>query len=143
MNQPKYLDDQIDFLVSEGNDRLDEEDIEGAIAKWTQALTLLPEPKADWEAFIWLSTSLGDAHYRRKRYGLARHHFLDALNAPGGIDNLFIHYRLGQCQLKLGERAKAMEELLKAYMLDGEDIFTMEDDGMTWLQRLRDGRLVD
>lgn len=143
MNLPQHLGDQIDLLASEGNDLLDEDNFDAAIEKWTRALALLPEPKADWGAFMWLSASLGEAHYQQSHYEQARGHFLDALNAPGGIDNPFVHYRLGQCHWMLGQEALAMEELLKAYMLEGEAIFTMEEGGMAFLQILRDRRLID
>ncbi|MDF5873149.1 hypothetical protein P4112_16025 [Pseudomonas aeruginosa] len=69
--------------------------------------------------------------------------FLDALNAPGGVENPFVHYRLGQCQVKLGNAALAVESLLKAYMLDGEEIFLAEDDGVVFLKMLQDRKLVD
>ncbi|MNU07428.1 hypothetical protein D3C72_2530110 [compost metagenome] len=54
-----------------------------------------------------------------------------------------MHYRLGQCQWKLGNEALAVESLLKAYMLDGEEIFMVEDDGASFLTILQERSLID
>ncbi|HCD6632548.1 tetratricopeptide repeat protein [Pseudomonas aeruginosa] len=143
MELPAEIHDKVDVLSMEGNDLMDDENFEAAIEKWSQALELLPEPKVEWEAYMWLSASIGDALYQQRKYESARNRFLDALNAPDGVENPFVHYRLGQCQLKLGNEALGVESLLKAYMLDGEDIFMAEDDGVSFLKILQDRKLVD
>jgi len=132
----------IESLSKEGNDLMDDDKYEEAITKWTQALNLLPTPKAEWEAFMWLSASIGDAHYQQKRYALARNNFQDALNAPGGVENPFVHFRLGQCQLALGNTDPGVNSLLKAYMLDGEEIFLSDAGGATYLKLLKDHNLI-
>lgn len=53
----------------------------------------------------------------------------DALNCPCGTANPFVHYRLGQCEVRLGNHERAVSHLLQAYMLDGEEIFLAEEDG--------------
>ncbi|HBO2318235.1 TPA: tetratricopeptide repeat protein [Pseudomonas aeruginosa] len=143
MELPDKIYDEVDALSTKGNDLMDDEHFDAAIEKWTQALGLLPAPKTDWEAYMWLSASIGDAQFQQHRYELARDAFMDALNAPGGVENPFVHYRLGQCQVKLGNEALAVESLLKAYMLDGEEIFLAEDDGVVFLKMLQDRKLVD
>ncbi|HCJ1229216.1 TPA: tetratricopeptide repeat protein [Pseudomonas aeruginosa] len=143
MELPDKIYDEVDALSTKGNDLMDDEHFDAAIEKWTQALDLLPDPKTDWEAYMWLSASIGDAQFQQHRYELARDALLDALNAPGGVENPFVHYRLGQCQVKLGNEALAVESLLKAYMLDGEEIFLAEDDGVVFLKMLQDRKLVD
>ncbi|HHM5104683.1 TPA: tetratricopeptide repeat protein [Pseudomonas aeruginosa] len=143
MELPDKIYDEVDALSTKGNDLMDDEHFDAAIEKWTQALDLLPAPKTDWEAYMWLSASIGDAQFQQRRYELARDALLDALNAPGGVENPFVHFRLGQCQVKLGNEALAVESLLKAYMLDGEEIFLAEDDGVVFLKMLQDRKLVD
>lgn len=143
MELPSKIYDEVDDLSTQGNDLMDDENFAAAIEKWTQALDLLPEPKVDWEAYMWLSASIGDAQYQQKNYELARNSFLDALNGPDGVENPFVHYRLGQCELKLGNEALGVESLLKAYMLDGEYIFLAEDDGVSFLKILQNRKLVD
>lgn len=143
MNLPDAVSEKLDALSAEGNDLMDEENFSAAIEKWSQALEILPEPKVDWEAYTWLSASIGDAQYQQQNLGLARDSFLDALNGPDGVGNPFVHYRLGQCQFKLGKTDIAIQSLLKAYMLDGEDIFHAEEDGLMYLQLLKERNLVD
>ncbi|HEQ0196598.1 MULTISPECIES: tetratricopeptide repeat protein [Pseudomonas] len=143
MELPAEIHDKVDVLSMEGNDLMDGENFEAAIERWSQALDLLPEPKVEWEAYMWLSASIGDALFHQKNYEHACNSFMDALNAPDGVENPFVHYRLGQCQLKLGNEALGVESLLKAYMLDGEDIFMAEDDGVSFLKILQDRKLVD
>lgn len=133
----------IDRLSQEGNAFMDENKFQFAIEKWSQALELLPPPRSEWEAFLWLSASIGDAQFQQKQYTLALSSFQDALNAPGGIENPFIYYRLGQCQLALGALESGIESLLKAYMLDGDEIFLTEEDGIKLLELLKSRKLID
>src|SRR5215469_16976265 len=52
MDLPAALADKLDQLSERGNVLLDERgDWHGAIEQWLEALTLLPEPKAQWEAW--------------------------------------------------------------------------------------------
>jgi hypothetical protein len=49
------------------------------------------------------------------------------MHCPGAIGNPFLHLRLGQCQLELGDRKRAADELTRAYAIEGKDIFANED----------------
>jgi hypothetical protein len=63
MTLPLPIYDRITSLSSEGNGLIERGDFRGAIANWSEALTLIPEPKTDWEASTWLYASIADAHY--------------------------------------------------------------------------------
>ncbi|WP_060478009.1 MULTISPECIES: tetratricopeptide repeat protein [Pseudomonas] len=143
MNLPEKILAKINSHAEKGNNFIDNEQYDSAIAEWSKALDILPEPKNDWEAYAWLSASIGDALYHKKAYRLAAISFLNSLNAPGGTENPFVHYRLGQCYILLEDESSGVEALLKAYMLDGEEIFLEESDGITFLNILRDKDLVD
>lgn len=68
---------------------------------------------------------------------------INALNCPDGQGNAFIHYMLGKALVLLND-AGAVDELLRAYMLDGVDIFDSdEDEGPDSLQLLEDKGLLD
>jgi hypothetical protein len=45
------------------------------------------------------------------------------MRCPGAIGNPFLHLRLGQVQFELGDLTRAADELTRAYMGAGEDIF--------------------
>jgi tetratricopeptide (TPR) repeat protein len=131
---------QLEELSNAGNDLFDDGNYSLSIAKWLKAIDLLPEPKSDWEAYTWLSASIGDAYYQLENLDEARDAFLNALNGPDGQSNPFIHYRLGQCNDRLG--INGIEHLLKAYMLNGEDIFKNDEDGMIFLKKLKDRGII-
>lgn len=147
MTLPLPIYDTVTSLSSEGNSLIERGDFRGAIAKWSEALTLIPEPKTDWEASTWLYASIADAHYQQASYSEARTACFDALNCPGGTANPFVHYRLGQCEVRLGNHESAVSHLLQAYMLDGEEIFLVEDDaeedGREYLDILKSHGLID
>jgi tetratricopeptide (TPR) repeat protein len=136
------LHNKIEELSEGGNALLENGDWQAAVAKWNQALDLVPEPKSDWEAATWLYGSIGDAYFEGHDLDSAKEAFFDALNCPGGTENPFIHYRLGQILVELGESERGINELLQAYMIDGEDIFSGDDDGGGYLQLLRDAKLI-
>lgn len=142
MELPPSVSRQVDFLSEEGNDLADQGAFALAAEKWLQALELLPPPAAEWEAYMWLKASIGDAYYQLADFDGAREALFDALNGPDGQDNPFVHYRLGQTELALNNEKAGIDELLKAYMLDGEEIFLEEDDGQVFLQKLRDAGLA-
>ena len=142
MELPENLYTTIEELSAAGSDLADATEFASAITKWSEALELLPEPKPDWDAYTWLSASIGDAQYQLGELEAARHSFFDALNGPDGQGNPFTHYRLGQCEIRLGNEASGVSHLLQAYMLDGEAIFSIEEDGISYLQKLKDKALI-
>lgn len=132
------LYERIKELSSDGDIYFDDANFPVAINKWSEAIDLLPEPKSDWESYTWLCTSIGDAYFQLTDFDAAKHAFFDALNGPSGQNNPFIHYRLGQSELNLGNEKIGIEHLLRAYMLDGEKIFLGEPVGLSLLQKLKD-----
>lgn len=142
MELPETLYEQVESLSEQGSELFDEGQFAQAIKQWSQALELLPEPKSDWDAYTWLSTSVGDAHFQLGGFASARQSLFDALNGPDGQASPFVHYRLGQTEVKLQNTESAKSHLLQAYMLDGEAIFLVEPDGVTYLELLRQADLI-
>ena len=97
-----------------------------AISKYNEAWELVPEPKNDWEASTWLLAAIGDACFLSGYYTSAVEALEYALHCPDGA-NPFINLRLGQCAFEKGAEEHAAEYLLRAYMLEGKDIFSQED----------------
>jgi tetratricopeptide (TPR) repeat protein len=99
-----------------------------AIQEYRRAWDLLPEPKMKWKAAAWILAALGDAYFQSGEYKAAADIFSEAiLNIPGGLGNPFFHLRLGQSLFELGDRRKGADELMRAYMGAGEEIFGAED----------------
>jgi tetratricopeptide (TPR) repeat protein len=142
MELPDKLYDRVTAFSEAGNALMDSGDFLAAIEKWQQAFTLLPEPKLEWDAATWLLASIGDAHFQLGEYEAAKQSLYDALNASGGHENPFIYLRLGQSMTQTDD-SRAVEFLLKAYMLEGESIFEAEPDGVQYLLLLRQQNLID
>lgn len=132
----------LDRLSEEGNNFFDEEKYDQAIECWKSALQLLPTPVTDWEAAMWLFASIGDAHYQQGHFLEAKDAFHDALNAPDGNANPFVLFRLGQAYDHLGDEQRAVDFLLRAYMLDGQEIFDSDPDGALALNLLASRQLI-
>lgn len=91
-----------------------------------------PEPKEDWEAYLWLVGSIGDAHFMMGNYGKSLEFFRKCYNI-GETDNPFILLRLGENYLEMEDETNATEFLLRAYMLEGEKIFKEDWKYFQWL----------
>ena len=114
-------------LSEEGDNFAETEEFSKAISRYEEALSLLPEPKTDWEAATWLYVALGDAMFSQQKYGEALATYEKALMSPDGTANPYIWHCLGEVYFELNEMEKAKEHFLSAYMLDGEDVFEGSD----------------
>ncbi len=142
---PDDIYEQVEALSEDGNDLIDDGDAAGAEAVWRQALALLPEPRDIWEAYTWLNASIGEACYLQEDYDGAVQVLFDALNGPEAQANPFIHYMLGKSLWKRGgDEERAIDELLRAYMLDGNEIFEGdEEEGPAMLRLLIERDLIE
>jgi tetratricopeptide (TPR) repeat protein len=114
-------------LSEQGNRHMEAEAWDKAVSIFDEALELLPEPKNQWEAALWLHASIGDACFMKGDFARAKEALFDALNCPDGNGNPFVLIRLGEVLLELGDTERAKEYLLRAYMLEGKGIFEAED----------------
>ena len=104
------LYDRIEELSETGNEAMESEDYAKAISCFQEALDILPEPKEDWEAYLWLVGSIGDAHFmmvqdrhsgsqdrlRQKMQGSEGHHSLSRPERfDGNLCRIFRHLRFG------------------------------------------------
>lgn len=124
---PDTIHQQIVQLSQEGDALAEAGEHRRAARKYAEAFRLLPEPKTDWEAGTWLLTAIGDVFFISGDYEQARPALTNAMHFPEAIGNPFVHLRLGQVQLELGNRDRAADELAWAYMGAGAEIFANED----------------
>lgn len=100
---------------------------------------MLPDPKEQWPAALWILAAIGDANFLSGDFKAGRDNLSTAMRCPGGIGNPFVHLRLGECQFEIGNHDRAADELTRALMGGGEEIFDGEDP--KYLAFLK-GRLV-
>jgi hypothetical protein len=97
------------------------------LKKYGAAWDLLPEPKTQWEAATWILGTIGDVSFQSGDFGAGRDKLSLAMQCPDAIGNPFLHLRPGQCQFELGSLDRAADELARAYMAEGTEIFGDED----------------
>ncbi|HEY0648749.1 hypothetical protein [Phenylobacterium sp.] len=124
---PSALHAQIEALCAEGDRLAEARMFEDAIARYNAAWRLVPEPKTNWNASTWVLAAIGDACFLGGFQTSAREAFEYAMHCPDGIGNPFLHLRLGQVLFDAGEQDRAADELARAYMGAGNEIFADQD----------------
>ncbi len=119
---------KIKAYCAQGDNLADNEQYPEALEKYWAAYDLIPDPKEDWEATLWVLVAIGDANFLNQDFVAGRDNLSNAMHCPGAIGNPFIHMRLGQCQFELGNLDKAADEFTRAYALKEDEIFDQEDD---------------
>jgi tetratricopeptide (TPR) repeat protein len=117
-----------------GDTHAEKGNYEAALADFWAAWDLLPDPPTDWAAATWILGSVGDANFLSGDYAAGRDNLSIALTCPDGLGNPFLHLRLGQCQYELGEYGPAADNLARAFMTAGGEIFA--NGGTKYLQFL-------
>ncbi len=127
MELPEDVYQAIVRLCAEGDRLVEEGKLEEARAQYGQALDLIPGDHRTWKASTWVYVALGDVHWKRGDLERAFKCFINAVQCPDGLGNPYVHLRLGQLYFEQGRMAKAEDELVRAYMGGGMDVFCDED----------------
>jgi tetratricopeptide (TPR) repeat protein len=109
-----------DVACEEGNYPL-------AVSLYKQAWALIPEPQLDWNASTWVLAAIADAYLYSGDFGFAKVALEYAMHCPNGLGNPYLHLRLGQACFELNETDKAADELARAYMGGGAEVFEGQD----------------
>jgi tetratricopeptide (TPR) repeat protein len=126
--------DRIKALCEEGDKLAGGGAYPAALEQYWAAWDLLPEPQTDWEASTWILAAIGDANFLGEDYVAGRDNLSMAMHCPDAIGNPFLHLRLGQCQYELGNLDRAADELTRAYMGGGAEIFEGEKKYFNFLK---------
>jgi hypothetical protein len=119
--------EEIKRLCAKGDELAESESYGEALETYWQAWDLLPEPRMQWEAATWILAAIGDANFLSGDFVAGRDNLSTAMHCPAAIGNPFLHLRLGQCQLELGNVDRAADELARAYIQEGKRLFEGED----------------
>jgi tetratricopeptide (TPR) repeat protein len=129
--RPAELNDEIVAKVTElcerGDDDVEAGRYEESIAKYREALALVPHPVHMWAVSTWILGAIAEAYYLGGELTSARDAINEAFHCDGAIGNAFLHLRLGQIELALGNRGRALDELIRAFTRAGEEVFAGED----------------
>ncbi|WP_312369728.1 tetratricopeptide repeat protein [Stenotrophomonas sp.] len=124
---PHVVHEKIRTLTAEGDLLAQKQRFDEAVTRYNEAWKLVPEPKANWQASTWLLAAIGDACFLGGYFKSGADAFSFALHCPEGLGNPFVHLRLGQCEFERGNLPEAIEQLTRAYALEGADIFGQDD----------------
>lgn len=133
--QPDEITPQIkarlEALAGQGNRLEDEGRYDEALLVWQEGLSLIPEPQQFYSETVYFLAAIGDYYFKKERYWEAHECFDQARgNLSGeGYGNPYIMLRLGECCLEIGDEKNAAEYLLRAYMMEGKEIFEPDEDG--------------
>jgi tetratricopeptide (TPR) repeat protein len=114
-------------LCAKGDALATQQQFEKAFAFYRDALNLVPRPVEEWEATTWILVAIGDLYFMAGKFEKSFGAFEDAVRCPSGLGNAFIHLRLGECCFELGQPDRAADELTRAYMGAGREIFAKEN----------------
>jgi tetratricopeptide (TPR) repeat protein len=97
-----------------------------ALTQYNKAWELIPSPRNNWEASIWVLAAIADSSFYLGHFAPAQQALDYAMTCPGGLGNPFLHLRRGQVLFEFGEMDSSAEELMRAYMGGGSENFATE-----------------
>ena len=118
--------ERIAELCVMGDELARQRELGSALLKFREALALIPRPVEEHDVSPRVLTALGDMCFQLGRFSEGKHALQGAARSSGGLGTPFIHLRLGQCELELGNPERAAEELARALKLGGEALFAGE-----------------
>jgi tetratricopeptide (TPR) repeat protein len=124
-NKKSITQAQRSFEVGQGAEKVG--DNRSAWASYVDALNLVPDPDDEQSITVEILKRMGELQFRKPDYAKACNVFKDAVRCRGGLGDVLIHLRLGQCYFEAGDRKRAADELARAYMGGGRDVFANED----------------
>lgn len=137
------LEEKLEELYEKGLQFEEEGQYEEALQAWQEGYEMIPvSARSDDEMTCRFLAALGDVYFLRKSMYQKAHECFDAARGYGGYGNPFIMLRLGECCLELGNEKDAVEYLMRAWMMEGGEIFEPdengEDDGSKYYEFLRE-----
>lgn len=114
-------------LYAEANASLERGDFASAVRSLAAAGDELPRPFENWDASTHILSTMAEAYWRARAYRQALAALQHAMQCPHAIGDPWLHLRLGQVQWELGNVPRASDELARAYMGAGREVFAKED----------------
>ncbi|MFO0821505.1 MAG: hypothetical protein U1A77_26410 [Pirellulales bacterium] len=115
--------DEADLLLNKGT----AEGAAEAFPVYARALSMLPAPVERWHATGWILSRMGECYFRSANFERAERLYADIIWCPGALGNPLVHLRKGQIHFECGQLDRAADDLMRAYMGGGKEIFMKED----------------
>ena len=118
---------KVTALCEQGDDDVEASRFDDAVARYEEALTLVPRPLYAWAVTTWILTAMAEAYHLKQDHTRAKESIMEAFRCEGAIGNPFLHLRLGQSEIALGQKGRGVEELIRAHERGGDAVFEGED----------------
>lgn len=135
------IEERLEYLYEKGNELEHNGQYDEALQIWQDGLSLITNSGFENEATMQFLAGIGDIYFLRKHMYEKALPYFNKAKLYGGYENPFIMLRLGECYFEIGDKDNATEYLLRAFMMEDEEIFEPdengEDDGQKYLAFLR------
>ena len=129
--EASQLNDQIVARITElcelGDDDVENQRFDAGIARYEEALGLVPRPLYSWAVTTWILTAMAEAYHLMKDHARVKETLMETFRCEGAIGNPFLHLRLGQAEIALGQKGRGVEELIRAHERGGDEVFDGEE----------------
>lgn len=98
-----------------------------AIRALHEAWALLPEPRKEQRLAVTVAGGLGDLYCESGDFAKVLEWTQCALECHSGLENPYVHLRLGQALVELGRREAGVDEIVKAHTLGGRKVLRWAD----------------
>jgi len=115
-------------VVSAEAQAIERQDVAAAVARWRDAVDLLPGDATQWRAYSALWSTIGDALYTGGDNDAAAQAFQVALRGTD-CDEAYLRFMLAKASVQLGDLDRATDELRTVYAIDGSDMFDDDHEG--------------
>ena len=134
---PSTVHEAIQHFCADGDELAAAGRYEEAVGIYNRAWEMVPEPKNRWHASTWILAAIADAAFLANYRTSAKEALEYAMVCPDAVGNPFLHLRLGQVLLDMGDPDRAADELMRAYMGAGAELFATEDQRYLGFLRTR------
>jgi hypothetical protein len=101
MNLERSLEVRIKEICDEGDVLIEMGDLKEAFENFSEALSLVPDPKPEYRVTAGILAGLGNVYFHAKSFSQGQEVLADAMHCAGASGSPFLHLRLGQCQFEL------------------------------------------
>ncbi len=119
--------EEIKKYCDAGLEEMDKGNLKSAAKQFNSAWKIVPDPKEKWDASSWIIGAIGDVCFHLEDWDNVKKSFEYAIVGLGGLGEPFLHLRLGQAHLELNNKKAAKDELARALMGGGPEIFEEDD----------------
>jgi len=120
--------------LEHGNNCMDEKSYMQAFNFYSDALDKVPKEKEDWHISLDIYYALGESSFYQEEYNMAIYFFNKALLSPDGLASWKVWFGLGKCFHKQNLKKEAQDAFIRAYMLEGKEIFNENKEYIKMIQ---------